>query len=103
MNEDSDDLTFQLVLGDLTDRPIKLSMPEIEHTITALTAGGLKWHRLDGPAVTWWCGAENWWAYGNDITDDVAEWITEASGEEHSIVDWRCWSAETWVHFRLRF
>ena len=53
-------------------------------------------HRVDGPAVTYADGCEEWWVDGQQITDQVNTWIMK------NHIDWP-WDISTQIEFVLRF
>jgi hypothetical protein len=57
-----------------------------------------KRHRVDGPAVIYPSGRQEWWINDQDITHRVENWIVA-----NDYPEWREWSEEIWIQFRARF
>ena len=51
-------------------------------------------HRLDGPAVIWADGSQEWWVNGKNITREANQWMTQQS------INWP-WDSNTHAQFLL--
>lgn len=56
-------------------------------------------HRLDGPAILRTNGAEEWWINGKEMSATVKQFFVECSINPN----WKEWTDEEKVLFRLRF
>lgn len=55
-------------------------------------------HREDGPAVIYASGCLNWYIHGYLKTDEIVAWQVE-----NDIPEWKDWTVEDQVLFRLRW